>query len=71
MSKRSRCRMSDGLDIGDTDDWSKKGLQGCFRDPSSQERLARHAAEDRLEHSAYMPGAVGTGAFAGLPVRST
>jgi hypothetical protein len=55
--------MSDGLDLGDTHDWSK---QGCFSDPSSQERLARHAARDRVEHSAFMPGAVGTGVFAGL-----
>jgi len=39
-----------------------------FQDPTAQERLARHAAEERVERAGYFERAVGTGAFAGLTV---
>jgi hypothetical protein len=39
-----------------------------FQDPTSHERLARHAAEERVERAMYMERAAGTGAFAGLTV---
>ena len=39
-----------------------------FQDPASNERLARHAQEERVERGQYLQRAVGTGAFAGLTV---
>lgn len=39
-----------------------------FNDPTSNERLQRHAAEERVERAEYLERATGTGAWAGLTV---
>jgi hypothetical protein len=43
-------------------------MQFMFRDLESEQRLARHMQEERVERGQYLQRAAGTGAFAGLTV---
>jgi hypothetical protein len=43
-------------------------MQFMFRDMESEQRLARHMQEERVERGQYLQRAAGTGAFAGLTV---